>query len=402
MTSTPRVSVLIPSYNHARFLPAAIESALGQTFPDVEVLVADDGSSDGSLEVAERYAAAHPSRVRVVSHPDRRNHGIGATFNLALRPARGAYFRPFASDDVLCRDSIELQARYLDERPELGLVHGLAQRIDAGGNVLDAVIGEDLGRGANVLERLVEANGIAGLTVLLRRECLERVGEQDESLVYSDWEFWIRMAAHFEIGFLPRVLAWYRVHGSSTTASASREDDLDRALAVMARLAEVGPRAGGSIAAPRVQALVQLQTAYLCFSCAEREMALRALGLAFVADPSLRGDAAYLAGWLSRRPDLEFRVWLIEQLQAFGAGLERRLLHDPAGKTILEDLIANAHRLCEAHSYGEARRLLAATLRVHPASVADRRVLSSMTKLIVGRRGTAAIKLLKRALHPIH
>jgi glycosyltransferase involved in cell wall biosynthesis len=68
MTAPPRVSVLIPSYNHARFLPAAIDSALGQTFPDVEVIVADDGSSDGSLEVAERYAAAHPSRVRVPIH----------------------------------------------------------------------------------------------------------------------------------------------------------------------------------------------------------------------------------------------------------------------------------------------------------------------------------------------
>lgn len=84
----PKVSICVPSYNHARFLPMALESALAQTYDDFEVVVVDDGSTDDSLAVAQSYAARHPSKVRVFTHPGHRNRGISETVNLAFEKAR--------------------------------------------------------------------------------------------------------------------------------------------------------------------------------------------------------------------------------------------------------------------------------------------------------------------------
>jgi glycosyltransferase involved in cell wall biosynthesis len=91
MSHQPRVSVCVPSYNHARYLPDTIESVLGQTYRDFEVVVVDDGSTDDSLAIAESYAARHPDRVRVFTHPGRRNLGISETVNLAARLSRGEF-----------------------------------------------------------------------------------------------------------------------------------------------------------------------------------------------------------------------------------------------------------------------------------------------------------------------
>ena len=106
MSHEPRVSVCIPSYNHAPYLPAAIESVLGQTFADFELVIVDDGSTDNSLEVAETYAARHPSKVRVHTHPGRLNRGISETVNLAYRLTRGEFWMGVPSDDVLHPDKL--------------------------------------------------------------------------------------------------------------------------------------------------------------------------------------------------------------------------------------------------------------------------------------------------------
>ena len=82
----PTVSICIPSYNHAPYLPAAIESALGQTYRDLEVVIVDDGSTDDSLEIARAYERREPERVRVLTHPGHVNRGTAATANLARIP----------------------------------------------------------------------------------------------------------------------------------------------------------------------------------------------------------------------------------------------------------------------------------------------------------------------------
>jgi CDP-glycerol glycerophosphotransferase len=90
--AAPAVSICIPSYNHAAYLRQSIESALAQTYRDLEVVIVDDGSRDGSLAIAEEYARRHPDRVRVFTHPGHANAGIGATANRGIAEMRGRYW----------------------------------------------------------------------------------------------------------------------------------------------------------------------------------------------------------------------------------------------------------------------------------------------------------------------
>src|SRR2546423_1388004 len=130
MPNEPRASVIIPSYNHAQYLPTAIESVLGQTYRDFEVVIVDDGSTDGSLEVARSYAERHPSKVRVFTHPGHANCGISETVNYAFSLSRGEFLSGLPSDDMLYPDKLGRQVAYLDERPEAGWVYSYADYVD--------------------------------------------------------------------------------------------------------------------------------------------------------------------------------------------------------------------------------------------------------------------------------
>src|SRR5882724_1252462 len=195
MFHRPKVSVCIPSFNHARFLPAAIDSALAQTYRDFEIVIVDDGSTDESLSIAEAYAAKYPSYVRVLTHPGHRNLGIAKTSNLAMRSARGEFWSGLPSDDVLFPEKLELQVAYLEAHPELGWVYSNAEYIDEAGRSRPelGLFGEDLSRHQNPVEQLIEQNVIPAMTILVRRELLERLGGEDESLLYSDWDCWVRL-----------------------------------------------------------------------------------------------------------------------------------------------------------------------------------------------------------------
>jgi len=110
----PRVSVCIPSYNYAAYLPEAIESILAQTYLDFEIIVVDDASKDNSQAVAEDYARRYPNKVRIFTHPGRVNKGVSATCNLAIEKSRGEYLAWLGSDDVWYPEKLARQVDELD------------------------------------------------------------------------------------------------------------------------------------------------------------------------------------------------------------------------------------------------------------------------------------------------
>jgi hypothetical protein len=305
----PLVSVVMLSYNHAPYLPAAIESVLGQTLEDLELVVGEDGSTDGSLEIARRYAEADP-RVRVLTHPGHENRGIGATVNLVRSATSGSYQLGLPSDDMLYPDALEHLVAYLEAHPEVGYVYGYAHVIDAQGRQIEvhgrngpepSLFGRDLTADGRIVERLVQGNAISAMTALWRRACLDQTGDEHPTLVYGDWEHNTRGAAHWEVAFIPRALALYRVHGANTSLDITRETRLERQLEVTAVLRERAPNVGGRLAEPRIRAALELQMGYLRFAAGEggAEVDLRA---AFERDPALAGDERWLADWLWSRP----------------------------------------------------------------------------------------------------
>jgi glycosyltransferase involved in cell wall biosynthesis len=404
---TPRVTVWVPSYNHAPYLPAAIESVRDQTFRDFELVIVDDGSTDGSLAIAERYAADHPERIEVLTHPGHANRGVSASANLAIERSRGGFLLGLASDDVLYPDTLEREVEFLSSRPGVGCVYGYAHMIDGEGRRLpySRTWGIDLTAEGRTLERLVQGNSIPSMTAMFRRECLARAGLVDDTLVYSDWELFIRVAAHCEIAFMPRALAKYRVHETNLSLHVTRETNVERALEVTTAARAHAERLGGRLSEPRIRATLELQMGFLRFAAGDPEGAAADVRAAFERDPSLRADGGWLGDWL-------FARLFQELLPAGGAGFAEwvgeivmPLLEQRAAATFGRDLAAarqgaRAIGLARSgHSVAAHRAALAAAAR-SPRRLADRRLGAVLLDSMAGGLAAKGVRSAKRRLRP--
>lgn len=209
------VSVIIPAYNQAQYLASAVESVLAQSYPAVEIIVVDDGSTDETRSVAERFAGP---QVRYIYQ---RNQGLSAARNTGIRHAQGELLSYLDSDDLFLPDKLALLTAELDRRPELGLVAGQAIPIDEEGRrfgkVYDTPPPDD---GA----RLLLGNPLHVGSVLVRRRWQERAGLFDETLrSYEDWDMWLRLArAGCPLGWVAQPVSLYRFHRAQMTRDMDR------------------------------------------------------------------------------------------------------------------------------------------------------------------------------------
>jgi glycosyltransferase involved in cell wall biosynthesis len=330
MSEQPKVSICIPSYNHAPFLPATIESALGQTYKHLEIIITDDGSTDESLQIAQAYAARHPDLIRVFTHPNHSNRGISATVNFNLEQATGAYWSGLASDDLLHPHKIAEQVAFLERHQECGWVYCYAHYIDEHDRRRPefGLFGTDITRAPEPVERLIQDNTISGMTVLARRAAMVQTGPHDEALTYSDWDFWVRLAAGYRVAFMPHARVRYRVHSYNTSVGIKAELNMRRSLDVMLKLRRQADRIGGALTRPRTKALLELQLAFYSYGVGAEAQAGQYLAAAFVTDPTLQQDARYFIDWLKSR----YRILLLmpEQLPQIDFG-QWALAHLPAG-----------------------------------------------------------------------
>jgi len=319
------VSICIPSYNHARYLPAAIESALAQTYQNTEIIIVDDGSTDESFAIAQKYAAEHPAKIKVYTHPGRKNKGISATSNLGFSKATGEFWGGLPSDDLLLPEKTELQIALLNSHPDIGWCYGYAQKIGEHGRDFPggALFGEDITQSPFPLHKLIKGNVIPGMTVLARRSVLEEHQIFNrEVLLYADWVFWINLLSHAKAGFIDRPLVKYRLHSTNASIGIELIENVRRGLAVMNELRRHALDIGGTLAQPQSRALIELETAYHLFLLGDVDEAGGALAKAFEIDSSLR-SGSYFAEWLNERKlytqvynisEHEFRRWVLEQL----------------------------------------------------------------------------------------
>jgi glycosyltransferase involved in cell wall biosynthesis len=332
MSNDPRVSVCIPSFNHGPYLAAAIESVLNQIYRDFEVVIVDDGSTDGSLEIAESYAARYPSQVHVFTHPERRNLGISETVNLAYQKSRGEFWSGLPSDDMLCPDKLERQVAFLDANPKIGWVYSYARYMEETGQpIVDSdLFGKDITAEANPLQSLIRGNLIPGMTVLMRRSCTEAVGFHEPNLIYSDWEFWLRMAMHCKFAFIAQPLVMYRMHSTNTSGKVGAHENLRRGLEVLTSFRSKVQHDNHELADARTRSLLELQLAYHFFCLGDEAQASQSLRSAFDCDPTLAKDQTFFAAWLKEKifdlqhtfengsPETGFPRWTDENLRLLG------------------------------------------------------------------------------------
>ena len=209
MSAAPRVSVVVPCYNAERYLAAALDSALSQEGVAVEVLVADDGSTDGTAAVLAQYG----DRVRVLQQHHR---GPSAARNACLRVARGEYLALLDADDRYRPGKLARQAAVLDGRPDVGLVSTGWVVVDADGRPLPRQ-GRSREQG-DVRRRLLVGNLAHPVAVMMRRAQVLEAGGFDESLqVNEDWDLFIRLALRgARWACIDEPLCEYRVHGGQS------------------------------------------------------------------------------------------------------------------------------------------------------------------------------------------
>jgi glycosyltransferase involved in cell wall biosynthesis len=209
----PKVTVIIPTFNRAHFLRAAIESVLIQTFRNFEIVVVDDASNDETPSIVRSFRHAP---IRYLRHDSKK--GQGAARNTGIREARGEYIALLDDDDEWLPEKLEQQVTLLDTLPtRVGLVYTGFLKIDASNRrIIAKILPKERG---NVFDALCRENWIGCSTVLVRRHCFDVAGYFDEELASGeDYDMWLRISKEFSFEYIIEPLVSYRVHGSQLSA----------------------------------------------------------------------------------------------------------------------------------------------------------------------------------------
>jgi GT2 family glycosyltransferase len=224
-----KVSVVMPVYNCQRYLAAAVESILGQTFRDFEFIIIDDGSTDGSLSLLQGFAE-RDDRIRLVSRP---NTGIVGALNEGLAMARGEFIARMDGDDVSFPTRLERQVEYLQSHPECVAIGAKVNRVCPAG--LKCAVTPRVTAHAQIEERLLLGEGGAMVhpVVMMRATVVRSIGGYREKYRYvEDLDLFLRLGEVGRLANLDEILLDYREHLASTNHTKHREQEMLRCTAV--------------------------------------------------------------------------------------------------------------------------------------------------------------------------
>lgn len=220
----PKVSVILPCFNHARFVTEAAESVLGQTHRDLELIITDDCSSDNSWEVIKGIAA-RDERVRIIRHE--KNQGLPTSRNDGLRIATGEFIAFCDADDVWEPQKAAAQVELLLDNPTYDVVYCETLIIDEHSRLTGQRFSQiyPLAKVTSgwLFAELVKRNFINVQSAMMRKSCLKTVSQFDADLgVLEDWWYWVQLAPHHQFLYSPQPLARYRIHSQSMNSMKKR------------------------------------------------------------------------------------------------------------------------------------------------------------------------------------
>ncbi|MEM8531558.1 MAG: glycosyltransferase [Chloroflexota bacterium] len=236
----PRISIVIPSYNHDRFIDRAIQSALNQTYQDMEILITDDGSNDRSISIIKEFS---DPRIQLTCFHT--NRGASTAMNHCIKHASGEFIAVLNSDDEFLPDKLAQQVSFLDEHPDIGAVFSYATIIDENNHEVEdeghfykrVFVQENRTRFAWLKRFFFQGNCLCHPSVLIRKECYDNVGLYDERLAHvPDLDFWIRLCAMYDIHIIPENLVRFRIHRDETNASGYRPEVIKRSGVEIAQI----------------------------------------------------------------------------------------------------------------------------------------------------------------------
>ena len=243
----PLVSVIVPCYNHEKYVEQTIESIVNQTYKNIELIVIDDGSKDSSPEILEKLSKKYNFYFE-----RQENMGLPATLNKMIKMAQGEYISLIASDDVKTLDKIEILVNeFIQLSDEYAVVFGEAKIIDDNGiekcvNYDNEVVCEfikqqllkrpeiDFKKNFGSYNTLLIDNYLPAMTTLIRKKVIIEAGYYDEDISIEDWSMWLKIARKYKFKYVDSIVAYYRLHDSNSIYTMSEKLNMDK-LRVYAR-----------------------------------------------------------------------------------------------------------------------------------------------------------------------
>lgn len=232
----PLVSLIVPAYNHVRYIDACLLSLVQQTYRRIELILIDDGSVDGTSDRVSAMKDELGARFERFVHIRKPNEGVCRTLNRGVALAEGELIKYLASDDVLCCDAIERQVDLLVKRPDVGLCFTDGYDIDSGelerSKYPDTFPCVDEALRFSRRLRFVDGHIFDQLTRhvfelpsptnMFRRQCLIDTGAFDENLPFEDPDMFLRVARKWPIAFVASPLAFHRIHAANSGRGGGR------------------------------------------------------------------------------------------------------------------------------------------------------------------------------------
>ena len=228
---SPKVSVIIPTYNRLSMVKEAVESVLKQDFEDFELIVVDDASTDGTVEEIKRYGG----RVKLLEQSE--NRGVSAARNKGILHAKGKYIAFLDSDDLWVKGKLKIQVAFLDENPHYPLCYTDEIWIRRGKRVNPKI--KHSKYSGWIFEKCLPLCTISPSSAVMRKTLFSKVGLFDEALpVCEDYDFWLRVSARFPIFFINNKLIVKRGGHSDQLSQRSWGNDRYRVIALEKLLSE--------------------------------------------------------------------------------------------------------------------------------------------------------------------
>ncbi len=220
-----KVSIVIPIYNTEKYLQECINSCLKQTYTDIEIIAVDDGSTDNSGKILEKYVG----RIKIIK---KENGGTASALNAGIKSMNGEWFKWLSADDMLYENAIEILVKEAESQGESGkssIFYSNYDIIDENSIVVDEVIEPNYNHLSSFERNIVLLDHYYGngSTSLIHRSIFDRFGTFNESIGFKDdYEFWLRCCVinTCELFLIPQKLAKYRVHSTQLTRTKVREN----------------------------------------------------------------------------------------------------------------------------------------------------------------------------------
>jgi len=212
-TQTPKVSIILPTYNGQQFIEKSIESCIDQTHQNIELIIVDDASTDQTAEIIRRYGE-RDTRIKVITN--KKNKKLPGSLNVGHRASSGDLITWTSDDNFFRNDAIENMANYLKTHSDVGMVYCDYWVIDSKEEIVKAVR-------VPSIEMLSNYNCI-GACFMYRKETHKRTGSYSSNVLYAeDYDYWLRIASRNSVQPIHEILYYYRFHDDSLTSRVKKE-----------------------------------------------------------------------------------------------------------------------------------------------------------------------------------